>query len=621
MTDFPTGAVLGDYRVDGLLGRGGMATVYRATHATLGRQVALKLLDAGYADDVAFVARFRREGQLQASLEHPNVVGVYEAGESVHGLFLAMQLITGDTLSALIASGELTPARALTLLDQVADALDAAHAVGLVHRDVKPRNVLLAEGDRAFLADFGLSKLGADETLTITGELMGTLAYLAPEVIRGEPTSPAADRYAFAAMAFECLTGSIVYPRSSQAAQLFAHTSDPVPQASVRRPGLPPEVDAVFAAALSKTPEERPRTAREIVTALDAALAGIELAPAPPDRRTRFFTPDRGHKRVFGGWGRWLAAGLAGAAVASAGWALVAGDDAPRRAGPEEVPPLLPGTVALGSDLRHSGPTRDCNGRPAGPQSPSCTVVQSALPGANIVVPRDGVIRRWALRGARGEFQIAVLRPRDAIAFQVAVSANEFVPDRRIYAFPTDVAVEAGDIIGLQVVTGSGVGLRARPGAQTQRWVPPLRGLERPADRRAGTGFDGEVLLRVEYTPGARQRLPAQVSGPAAAKLPNGKVLATWPYTRTPDGRRRTLRVVAIANQMHLELVTGGRRLARVALPGFTADGGDITAHSIDTPSADGSGGGITVEYVSHDSVRTRSHYFSVGDREFFFVN
>ena len=214
-----------------------------------------------------------------------------------------------------------------------------------------------------------------------------------------------------------------------------------------------------------------------------------------------------------------------------------------------------------------------------------------------------------------------MLRPRDNIAFQVAVSSNEFVPDRRVYAFPTDVAVEAGDIIGLQVVTGSGVGLRARKGAQTQRWLPPLRGLERPADRRAGTGFDGEVLLRVEYAPGAQQRIPAQVSGPAAAKLPDGKVVADWPYTRMPDGSRRTLRLVAVANQLHLELVTGGRRLARVALPGFTADGGDVTAHVIDTPAADGSGGGITIQYLSHDSVRIRSHYFSVGDREFVFVN
>ena len=146
---------------------------------------------------------------MQASLEHPHVVAVYETVEADEGLFIAMQLVRGPTLATLIAGGALTAARALTLLDQVADAIDAAHAAGLVHRDIKPRNVLVAEGDHAYLADFGLTTLGDETGLTVTGDVLGTVAYLAPEVIRGETATAASDRYAFAALAFECLTGSV----------------------------------------------------------------------------------------------------------------------------------------------------------------------------------------------------------------------------------------------------------------------------------------------------------------------------------------------------------------------------------------------------------------------------
>src|SRR3712207_5035824 len=186
------GTSFGGYEVERMLGRGGMGVVYEAVQASLERRVALKVLRPELAEDPAFVQRLRREGSLQASLEHPHVLDVYEVGESPQGLFLAMRLIDGPTLAELLQEGELDATRALLLLDQVAGALDAAHAAGLVHRDVKPQNVLVGEGDVAYLADFGLTRPDA-ETLTASRPTLGTVAYVAPEVIRGELPGPASD--------------------------------------------------------------------------------------------------------------------------------------------------------------------------------------------------------------------------------------------------------------------------------------------------------------------------------------------------------------------------------------------------------------------------------------------
>jgi serine/threonine protein kinase len=200
------GTVVGGYLIEGVLGRGGMATVYSARHGEHGRRVALKVLAGDRYDDPEFIARFRREGRLQASIEHPHVITIFEAGESEHGLFLAMRLVSGSALATLMHERALDARRALALLRQVADALDVAHAGGLVHRDVKPQNVLVGDSDDAYLGDFGLTTLGGADGVTATGKLVGTISYLAPEVIRGAEAVPASDRYAFAAMAFECLT-------------------------------------------------------------------------------------------------------------------------------------------------------------------------------------------------------------------------------------------------------------------------------------------------------------------------------------------------------------------------------------------------------------------------------
>jgi serine/threonine-protein kinase len=268
-----TGTQIGGYRVESVLGRGGMGVVYEATQLSLGRTVALKLLDASLSTDDVFRDRFRLEGRVQAGLDHPHIVTVFEAGELDEGLFIAMRLIRGPNLKQLIRKEELDPARTLRLLDPVADALDAAHEAGLTHRDIKPQNILVDGRDRAYLADFGITKAGESTGFTRTGQVMGTLDYMSPEQIRGEPATPLSDVYAFSAMAYECLVGRVPFPRESDAAVLYAHVCESPPKASTQVGGLRSAIDAVLMAGMAKDPADRPNTASDLVGRLREALA------------------------------------------------------------------------------------------------------------------------------------------------------------------------------------------------------------------------------------------------------------------------------------------------------------------------------------------------------------
>ena len=651
------GTMIGPYRIDGMLGRGGMATVYLATHESIGRPAALKLLDARLGAREDFARRFEREGRLQASLEHPHVVAVYETVESDDGLFIAMQLVRGPTLATLIAGGALTAARALALLDQVAAAIGAAHEAGLVHRDVKPRNVLVGDADHAYLADFGLTTHGDETGVTVTGDVLGTVAYLAPEVIRGEPATAAADRYSFAALAFECLTGSVVFPRPTQAAQLYAHTTEPVPRISVRRGELPPALDAVFERALAKAPGDRPDSAAQLVAAIRAAM-GDELvaslgppaplralaageadstlspvepvapaapaAPAAPVAAAAAVAPaglpaDGSPPRT-GARGRMLVAAMVLAAAiggAVLGAAAFGGDDA--GAPDATIPPLLAGATALGSDLAHAGRTSDCAGGPVRPASPDCSIAQARLPGRVVVVPRDGAVRRWAVRSAVGELQLQLLRPGDGGSYrQLAVSRSEFVADAQVHAFPADLAVEAGDVLSLHVVSGAGVGVRPVAGATTSRWLPRLRGVDMPPERGPGR-LDGELLLRVEYVPGAAQTRPAQVTGAAAARLAPG-TLVERKRARPPGLRPFDLRVVDTGTVFALDLFFDERRIARLPLPDFPSGVGKVVAFDTFVNEGDPNVE-VSLEYQRLDSSRRLSHYILAYARELEYIN
>jgi serine/threonine protein kinase/streptogramin lyase len=288
-TDSRIGTEIAGYRVERLLGRGGMGRVYLAEDTRLGRKVALKLLDPELAEDTRFRDRFVRESRLAASLDHPNVIPIYEAGESDGVLFIAMRYVEGTDLARLLEEeGPLPPERTVAILTHVAAALDAAHRKGLIHRDVKPGNILVGEDDHTYLTDFGLIKRRETDTaLTKTGQFMGSVDYAAPEQIEGTTVDGRADVYSLGCVAYECLTGEPPYPRDSEVAVLYAHLNDPVPRPTAKRPELPAAVDAVVAKAMAKRPEERYGSAEELAKALPVALTAETPRYVPLPRKSR----------------------------------------------------------------------------------------------------------------------------------------------------------------------------------------------------------------------------------------------------------------------------------------------------------------------------------------------
>ena len=271
-------SVIAGYRIVSLIGRGGMGVVYEAVQLTLERPVALKLIDPARADDEEFRARFVRESHVAAGLEHPHVIPVYEAREDDGLLFIAMRLVRGPSLADVLASqAPLAPQRAARLTAQIASALGAAHDRGLVHRDVKPANVLLHEADHAYLTDFGVTRELDAEGLTAAGERIGTVDYMAPEQARSERVGPAADIYSLGCVLFEALTGRVPFPAESEAARVAAHLHDPPPVASAQWPGIPVALDRALATALAKDPGQRFASAHELAAAVLAAV-GLEVA-------------------------------------------------------------------------------------------------------------------------------------------------------------------------------------------------------------------------------------------------------------------------------------------------------------------------------------------------------
>jgi hypothetical protein len=276
------GTMVAGYRIDGPLGEGGMGVVYRATQISLNRTVALKILAGELSDDLGFRERFRREGQLQAAIDHPHIVTVYEAGETEHGLFLAMRLVRGPTLKDLVRGHELDGERTLRILVPVAEALDRAHEVGLIHRDIKPQNILVGAGDHAYLADFGLTKAPDEASLTETGQFIGTIDYVAPEQIRGEGATERSDVYALAGVLFECVTGRVPFSKPSEPAVLFAHMSEPPPRVTELQPDAPAALDAVILQGMAKVPAERQASASDLMRDAQRALGGTVSTPTPP---------------------------------------------------------------------------------------------------------------------------------------------------------------------------------------------------------------------------------------------------------------------------------------------------------------------------------------------------
>jgi serine/threonine protein kinase len=286
------------YRIEARLGRGGMGEVYRAVQLSLGRRVALKVLAPKLAADDVFRRRFLRESRIAASIDHPSIIPIYETGEDGGLLYIAMRYVDGMDLSTLLRrEGRLEPARALAIMAQVASALDAAHARGLVHRDVKPANILLAAGPaggdgHCYLCDFGLIKevnaQQAQSALTATDQFVGTIPYVAPEQIEGRDLDGRADVYSLGCVLFHCLTGSVPFERMNDIEVVFAHLREPPPSLSRRAPGLPTAMDAVVARAMAKSSDDRWPTCSALVSAMQAEVRSTSPASAiSADAETR----------------------------------------------------------------------------------------------------------------------------------------------------------------------------------------------------------------------------------------------------------------------------------------------------------------------------------------------
>jgi beta-lactam-binding protein with PASTA domain/predicted Ser/Thr protein kinase len=273
--------VAGRYRILGRIASGGMGEVYRAHDDVLGREVAIKVLHPQYANDHGFIDRFRREARAAAVLNHPNIVGVYDWGVTEGTYFMVMEFVSGHNLRTVLShAGRLEPAQVVDVASQVLSALDHAHGHGIVHRDVKPENILITDGGNVKVADFGLARAFADATISqVEGTVTGTVQYLAPEQVQGEPADPRTDLYATGIVMFELLTGQPPYSGETSVAIAYQHLNERVPSPSSRGPGVDGSLDAVVLHATEKDRDRRPASAREMRAELERAAPALDPAP------------------------------------------------------------------------------------------------------------------------------------------------------------------------------------------------------------------------------------------------------------------------------------------------------------------------------------------------------
>ncbi|MPY79307.1 MAG: protein kinase, partial [Actinophytocola sp.] len=289
-----TGRRLGNYRIDGVLGKGGMSVMYRATDVRLGRKVALKVIGEHFGADAEFRERFVDEARNTAAIDHPNIVPLYDFGELDGMHYIGMRLVDGSDLASLIFEGPMRPERAVGLLEQVADALDTLHRRGLVHLDVKPANVLVTKREsireHVYVADFGLTRRGATGHRTRGGDFLGSPTYAAPEHLRGEPLDGRTDQYALACVLFACLTGRPPYPGDVQTV-IKGHLNLAPPSAVRIVPSLPLAIDTVLAKGMAKDPARRYESCVELLAAANDALTPRQRTNGQAQHRPRAMPP------------------------------------------------------------------------------------------------------------------------------------------------------------------------------------------------------------------------------------------------------------------------------------------------------------------------------------------
>ena len=497
------------HRITGVAGRGGMGIVYRAVQLDLDRAVALKLIAAQLAEDGSFRERFVRESRLAASIDHPNVIPIYYTGEHEGELYIAMRYVEGNDLRTLVrAAGRLDPSRAVSIVAQVGNALDAAHERGIVHRDVKPANVLLGAGDHAYLTDFGLTKrISSQSGNTRAGGWVGTLGFVAPEQIRGERVDARADIYALGCVLFHALVGGAPYQRDSDEATLWAHLHDDPPALRASAPDAPPALQAVIDRALAKEPDDRFRSAGDLGRAALAAVGRED--------------PRRGERVV----ARGDAAPVEAETAASPDQApTVLADPAPRRAG-ERRPAWAWGLAALpvvalaivAAIVLTGGDGGNDTGTSAATSTPTTSTADDASPAV------AGRVAKTVQVGGRPNGVVAtgglvwVLRARSGRVITLRNDGRRAPYKPRVGALPVAAAPLSGRLwVGVQraaQLVSIGLASHKRIGAPVQ--LPTqgkLVGVS-TGERGVWAGIRGNPGLAIRVSPSGR-RIVAQVAMP-----------------------------------------------------------------------------------------------------------